>query len=234
MGNGSCMCTTSQLNPVPTSTISLIPQKPQEYLPNNKSTNPVTLTPKKARVTSQEIKLISLDTSSYESFLLEELNQVRVNPQKYALKLTQMLQYISETRKGCLFSYPDNDMLIIKSGKELFLKTIDYLNALNPVPELEWNEDLKIIIRDDYLPLTDEKIVNILIQKRGEVKAKYPQCVFNYDFFSNPELSVVFQVTDELFKHKRRDAMLCSHFKYFAVGYIFDPIRKFVALMSFA
>lgn len=234
MGNGYCMCTNPQSNPVPASTISLLPQQHQNYLSNNKLIKPATLTPRKSKLISQEIKIISFDSSSFECLLLEEINQVRINPKKYALKLTKMLEYISETLTGCFFSYPNNDRLIIKSGKELFIKTIDYLNSLEPLEGLEWNEELKIVIKDEYIPLTDDRIVNILIQKRAEVKDKYSLCVFNYDFFSNPELSVVFQITDELFEQKRRDAILCPHFKHFAVGYIFDPIRRFVALMSFA
>lgn len=233
MGNGYCMCKAPNCQPNPSSTISL-------YYPNQETTinTPISkislLTQHKIKNSPPEIKIIPLDASSFECLLLKEINLVRSNPVTYASKLTQMLDYITESREVAYFTYPQSDPIILKTGKIIFNQTIDYLKTLSPIPELLWNEDLKININEETQPLTEDKIGKLLVTKRLQIKGLYNQCMFSFDFMANPVLSVVFQLTDEPFGQKRRDAILNASFKDFAVSYTFDPIRKFVSILSFA
>ncbi len=58
--------------------------------------------------------------------------------------------------------------------------------------------------------------------------------MFNLDIFSDPVLSVIFQITDEAFDHQRRNALLNKKFKMFAVTYTYDYNKKFMSISTLA
>lgn len=228
-----CMCRLNNSESGPSSTLSL-------YHPNQETTinTPINKLPslnnQRLNNPTKEIKRMPTGSSSFESLLLKEINLVRSDPVAYANKLSKMLDYIIESRGVFYFTYPQSDPIILKTGKTIFYQTIEYLKTLKPIPELLWNEELKVDINDENKPLTEEKIGKLLVTKRLQIKDLYNKCIFSFDFMTNPILSVLFQLTDEPFGQKRRDAILNASFQDFAVSFTFDSMRKFVSLLSFA
>ena len=67
-----------------------------------------------------------------------------------------------------------------------------------------------------------------------EILKNYNQCAFNIDNFSNPILSIVFQITDEIFNQERRNNILNKNFKFFACNTTKDIENPFISISSFA
>ena len=118
---------------------------------------------------------------------------------------------------------------------------IQYLNNLEPINQLEWNEDIKI--KFDYNNIIDNRKENILssenigkliLNKRLELLQKYKKCHFNIDIFHDPILSIVFQITDEAFNQERRNAIFNREYTIFAVNSIEDNKKNFISISSFA
>ena len=83
--------------------------------------------------------------------------------------------------------------------------------------KLNWNDELKVRMTNVNKKISS--IGNLILEKRTELLAKYDAIMFNLDIFSDPVLSVIFQITDEAFDHQRRNALLNKKFKMFAVTY---------------
>ena len=98
--------------------------------------------------------------------------------------------------------------------------------------KLQWNNELKVNMSN-----VDKKVSsigNLIMEKKTELLAKYQNIIFNLDIFSDPVLSVIFQVTDEAFNLQRRNAILNPKFKMFAVRYTYDYNNKFISISTLA
>ena len=195
--------------------------------------------------------IISTNNNSYENTfeikMLKEINFVRTNPKKYALKLKELCRnIITEGDNEYLIPYKDNnnnnEKILLKSGKENFLDTINYLNNIEPLNGLQFCEEIKIKLKDYYKDLnieekfflTSENIGKLILNKRLKILKKYNKCFFTVDIFPDPILSIVFQITDEIFNKERRNAILNKDFNFFSVNYFQDEKKKFLSILSFA
>ena len=180
----------------------------------------------------------------YEIKLLKEINFTRTNPKEYAIKLKELTKYI--IKEGDYeYLIPNklnpNEKIFLRNGSKLFYDTIQYLNNLEPINQLEWNEDIKI--KFDYNNIIDNRKENILssenigkliLNKRLELLQKYKKCHFNIDIFHDPFLSIVFQITDDAFNQERRNAIFNREYTIFAVNSIEDNKKNFISISSFA
>ena len=83
---------------------------------------------------------------------------------------------------------------------------IQYLNNLEPINQLEWNEDLKIKfdynninfidknLNTDikYNILSSENIGKLILNKRLELLQKYKKCFFNIRIINDNIINIVF------------------------------------------
>ena len=182
--------------------------------------------------------------NSYQIKMLKEINLARTNPKEYAIKLKELIQFI--IKEGDYeYLIPNklnpNEKIFLRNGSKLFYDTIQYLNNLEPINQLEWNEDIKI--KFDYNNIIDNRKENILssenigkliLNKRLELLQKYKKCHFNIDIFHDPFLSIVFQITDDAFNQERRNAIFNREYTIFAVNSIEDNKKNFISISSFA
>ena len=182
--------------------------------------------------------------NSYEIKMLKEINFARTNPKEYAIKLKELIQFI--IKEGDYeYLIPNklnpNEKIFLRNGSKLFYDTIQYLNNLEPINQLEWNEDIKI--KFDYNNIIDNRKENILssenigkliLNKRLELLQKYKKCHFNIYIFHDPFLSIVFQITDDAFNQERRNAIFNREYTIFAVNSIEDNKKNFISISSFA
>ena len=98
--------------------------------------------------------------------------------------------------------------------------------------KLNWNDELKVRMTNVNKKISS--IGNLILEKRTELLAKYDAIMFNLDIFSDPVLSVIFQITDEAFDHQKRNALLNKKFKMFAVTYTYDYNKKFMSISTLA
>jgi hypothetical protein len=172
---------------------------------------------------------------SFEGLLLKEINLIRSEPQKYANKLKELIPNIRETNGKLYFHFENKQKILITKGEELFQETIGILNKTKPMNKLSWNHFLKINIPSHIKKITNGHIENLMISKRREYKNQFAQITFTIDIFSNPILSVIFQITDEMFNSERRNAILNPSFSQYAVSYREDITEgKFFSISTFA
>ena len=147
---------------------------------------------------------------SFEIKMLNEINFVRTSPKDCALKLKAIIKDIIienniEYLNGINFGL--NKKIFLKNGSKIFYDTVDFLNNIQPLSKLNYCDDIKVnidnsIFENNEFSFSKEKMEDLLINKRLEILKNYNQCAFNIDNFSNPILSIVFQITDEIFNQE--------------------------------
>lgn len=205
--------------------------------------------------------------NTFETMLLNEINQVRLSPSGYAVKLKNMLNNNVQMKNNvCVLVY-NKDRIILNKGKDVFNEAICFLNNMSPVNELQLNEEIRINIangnnvnthsdKTEYSTsrintntnnnnsnnnsnnsnkrISVKTLKHILLNKKLTLLNKYPNCLFTYDIFSNPELSVVLQITDEAFNKARRNIILSPNINYFATCCFYNRKNQFTSVSSFA
>ena len=193
----------------------------------------LSLSPQSNLIVSSSQSATKDDTlTSFEYTLLSEINSVRTSPSEYANKLNQLLSNIIIENSTCFFVYNNKEKSIVQKGKHTFIETIEYLRALSPMNKLNWNDELKVRMTNVNKKISS--IGNLILEKRTELLAKYDAIMFNLDIFSDPVLSVIFQITDEAFDHQRRNALLNKKYTMFAVTYTYDYNKKFMSISTLA
>jgi hypothetical protein len=173
---------------------------------------------------------------SFEIFFLKEINVIRENPKKFAIKLKELSKdIIKENNNEYLLINRNNnnkEKILLKKGKQIFDETINFLEKFSPVNKLEYNENLKIIFEEE-MKLTKENIAKIILKKRLDLLKIYKNCFFCIDIFQDPFLSVVFQIIDENFNQIRRNAILNKNYSMFAISTYKDSDNNFISISCF-
>ena len=174
---------------------------------------------------------------SFEIFFLKEINLIRENPKKFAIKLKELSKdIIKENNNEYLLINRNNnnnkEKILLKKGKEIFDETINFLEKFSPVNKLDYNENLKIIFEEE-MKLTKENIAKIILKKRLDLLKTYKNCFFCIDIFQDPFLSVVFQIIDENFNQIRRNAILNKNYSMFAISTYKDSDNNFISISCF-
>ena len=186
--------------------------------------------------TTSNISIENPTIDYFENNFLKEINFVRTNPKEYANKLKELTKNIYK-EDNTEYYYPNknnsNEKILLKNGSKVFYNTIHYLQNLQPVNKLVWNEALKIENYDKNLIFTKENVGKIILQKRLELLKTYKNCFFNIDIFKDPILSIVFQITDDDFNQVRRNAIINKNFSKFAVNCLTDKHNNFYSICCF-
>ena len=172
---------------------------------------------------------------SFEMCFLKEINLIRENPKKFAIKLKKLTKnIIKENDHEYLYLNKNNleEKILLKKGKTVFKETINYLEQFNPVNKLIYNENLKVTFEEN-IKLTKENIGKLILNKRLNLLKLYKNCFFCIDIFQDPFLSVVFQITDEIFNKVRRNAILNKDYSMFAISTYKDSDNNFISISSF-
>lgn len=175
------------------------------------------------------------ESKNFENLLLKEINHVRHCPMSYAVKLKNFLNYVQTENNVCILTYA-KEKIVLNKGIQMFLEAILYLNKMTPLNELKLNEEVRINVGNMEFEKEMECIEmlkRILVNKKGEILKKYSKCLFTYDIFRNPELSVVFQITDEAFGGRRREVILSPNVSYFATCCFYNKDKQFTSISSF-
>ena len=127
---------------------------------------------------------------SFEMCFLKEINLIRENPKKFAIKLKELTKnIIKENDQEYLYLNKNNleEKILLKKGKTVFKETINYLEQFNPVNKLIYNENLKVTFEEN-IKLTKENIGKLILNKRLELLQKYKKCFFNIGIIKIPKM----------------------------------------------
>jgi hypothetical protein len=90
------------------------------------------------------------------------------------------------------------------------------------------------------LDLSDDKIANIILQKRKEIKNKYPDNIFKMNIIKDIKINILMQISmEEYYSHYNEKKMLKDiifnpQYKNFAVSWANELNRKFISISCFA
>ena len=155
------------------------------------------------------------------------------------------------------------DYLIVFEQIKRTLKEIINSKQSENLEELKYNEELEIILdetqnhkdfkndnnkthlRHKYnnniiLDLSDDKIANIILEKRKEIKNKYPDNIFKFNIIKDIEINILIQISMELFYNHHRDETMLKDiifnpkYKNFAVSWANEINRNFISISCFA
>ena len=180
--------------------------------------------------------------SSFEMKMLKEINFVRSNPMDYSLKLKYIIDNLiiidnnSEYLNGNYYGF--NKKILLKNGIKIFYDTINFLEKIQPLSKLNYCEAIKIKFdenseKNDFI-LSNKYIKDLLVNQRMKILKKYKNCAFNIDNIPNPFLSIIFQITDEIFNQERRNVILNKDFHNFALNSLRDSENSFISILCFS
>ena len=89
------------------------------------------------------------------------------------------------------------------------------------------------------LELNDDKIANLILQKRKEIKKRYPNNIFKISVIKDIRTSILVQIImEEFFKEENRksikDIIFDPQYKYFSVSWTNEINRNFLSISCFA
>ena len=92
-----------------------------------------------------------------------------------------------------------------------------------------------------FLDLSDDKIANLILEKRKQLKNKYPESFFKLNVIRDIEINILIQISMELFynPHYDEESMLKEiifnpKYKNFAVSWANEINRNFISISCFA
>ena len=90
------------------------------------------------------------------------------------------------------------------------------------------------------LDLSDDKIANLILQKRKEIKNKYPDHIFKMNIIKDIKINILMQISmEEYYNHydekkMLKDIIFNPQYKNFAVSWANELNRKFISISCFA
>ena len=90
------------------------------------------------------------------------------------------------------------------------------------------------------LDLSDDKIANLILQKRKEIKNKYPDNIFKMNIIKDIKINILMQISmEEYYSHYNekkmlKDVIFNPQYKNFAVSWANELNRKFISISCFA
>ena len=92
---------------------------------------------------------------------------------------------------------------------------------------------------NNYLDLNDDKIGNLILEKRKKIKEKYPLNIFKISVIKDIKISILIQILMEEFfndnkKNTLKEILFSPNYKYFAVSWTNEINRNFISISCFA
>jgi len=158
--------------------------------------------------------------------LFEEFNEMRTNPKEYSSKIENYIKFIkpgTETKIPFVFEYENIPKISLQKGEVSFRSVITMLQTMEPLPPLEWMDQLCITVPEKSEDWTKKEVFNALIaNKKKEILDSNVSENFgtHFDFASYiAEVSAVLQVVDDnVFNGPRRNNILSPKFKYVGIS----------------
>ena len=90
------------------------------------------------------------------------------------------------------------------------------------------------------LDLSDDKIANLILEKRKQIKSKYPKNVFKMSVIKDIKINILIQLSMEIFYNQFQEETMLNDilfnpiYREFAVSWTYEINRKFISISCFA
>ena len=112
-----------------------------------------------------------------------------------------------------------------------------YLSNFN---QSNYSKKKKKIDYNSTLDLSDDKIANLILEKRKEIKDKYPDSIFKVNIIKDININILIQISMELVydqynsKKMLNEIIFNPKYKNFAVSWANELNRNFISISCFA
>ena len=98
------------------------------------------------------------------------------------------------------------------------------------------------LLKNKYsnLNLSDDKIANLILEKRKQIKEKYPEILFKLNIIKDIKINILILISIELFYNQYNDETMLKgiifnpKYQYFAVSWANEINRNFISIACFA
>ena len=117
---------------------------------------------------------------------------------------------------------------IMKNNKKVSFKSIEKKRAKKKPKNI-----------NNYLDLNDDKIGNLILEKRKKIKGKYPLNIFKISVIKDIKISILIQIIMEEFlkqnkKNSLKEILFSPNYKYYAISWTNEINRNFISISCFA
>lgn len=90
------------------------------------------------------------------------------------------------------------------------------------------------------LDLSDDKIANLILEKRKQIKSKYPKNAFKMSVIKDIKINILIQLSMEIFYNQFQEKTMLNDILFnpiygeFAVSWAYEINRKFISILCFA
>ena len=207
--------------------------------------------------------------NKYSEEMLNFINSIRKNPETFLKYIDNAIDNNIQKLNDEFYIISKNldekvklmeDYLIVFERIKRILKEIINSKKSEQLEELKYNEELEIILDETqnhknlkndktlkkkynhniFLDLSDDKIANMILEKRKEIKDKYPDNIFKFNIIRDIEINILIQVSMELFYNHHSDETMLKDiifnpkYKNFAVSWANEINRNFISISCFA
>ena len=198
---------------------------------------------------SQENSLIKKEKDNknpinFNLKVIELINNIRSDPVSFAETIEESKKNIKiervivkdkitgdEIEKEKII-YKKKVKVALSKGEIAFTEASNYLKTLNPIPPLEYNENIVLKLPETESQMKDSSYLKLQAE---EVKRRFEVDCFFKDLVKDPFVSTLLMVVDDNGKNggKKRKAILNPEYKYIGVDSKFFG-KTFIAYFSFS
>ena len=142
--------------------------------------------------------------NNYTNDFFEYLNKLRTNPNS----IIEDIDYIWKNNmkimdeRDYLVSDMTNEIIKLKDNFISFENIKYFLENEQPVNALNLNNNLKFTSNDDIIELTDNKINEIVLEKKREIIYQFPNCFFYPIFIKDIKLNIIILLSNSILREK--------------------------------
>ena len=168
-------------------------------------------------------------SNTYNIEMLNYLNKVRKNPKSIFEDIDNIIKKNIKIIDNKEFIVSDKTKEIIKVSIS-FDKIKESLNIQDSVNSLKLNNKLKFKNIVDNIELTDNKINDMIINKKREIINDFPECFFYPTFIKDIKINIIFLLANNNIKEK----IYYKGFSYFYSSSFNEKTNRFFTILCLA
>ena len=156
--------------------------------------------------------------NKFNNTTLALINDARRNPQAYAQKILDNIQYILNENGKIVFKRKVK--VLLNRGEAAFREAADELNNLSPMNELVMKPEIVIPLPESTEEMNDN---NLLRNKVIKIRENHNINVYFKNMIKNPEIAVLLLIVDDSVNSpgKKRNAILNPEFRKIGIDSTF-------------
>jgi hypothetical protein len=188
--------------------------------------------------------ILSSNKVDYNTRVIDLINQIRIDPEKYAEIILNNIQFIykelrviandetgqNEEKEEIFFQ--KKVKVKLNKGEKAFISAADYIRNIEPMNELMIKDEIKLMLPENETELDDNEFIK---KQLMEIRKNYGISAFFKDNVKNPEVGVLLMIVGDSKnnENKKRNAILNPEYKYISVNSKFLG-DSFIAFYSFS